>query len=67
MPILSVTGTDSAVFFKQVHSLLQSWFPHLETLVIQNTSHILHIQRPESVAKGLTSFFATHPANPELA
>jgi pimeloyl-ACP methyl ester carboxylesterase len=63
IPILSVTGTDSPEFFKQVHSLLCSWFPNLESLVVEDTSHMLHIQRPESVAIGLASFFAKHPMN----
>lgn len=63
MPVLSVTGTNSPEFFKQVHSLLHSWFPHLESLVIQDTNHLLHIQKPESVAKGLASFFVKHPMN----
>lgn len=60
MPVLSVNGTDSPIFFKEVHSLLQSWFPHLETLTLPNTSHMLHIQYPELVAQGLNSFFARH-------
>ena len=61
MPILSVRGTDSSIFFKQVNLLLQSWFPHLETLDVPNASHILHIQDPDLVAKGLGSFFSRHP------
>ena len=60
MPILSVKGTDSCIFFQQIHLLLQSWFPHLETFVIPNTSHILHMQSPDLVAKGLGSFFSEH-------
>ncbi|HEX6379416.1 MAG TPA: alpha/beta hydrolase, partial [Nitrososphaeraceae archaeon] len=60
MPILSVRGTDSSIFFQQIHLLLQSWFPHLETLVIPNCSHILHMQSPDLVANGLESFFSMH-------
>lgn len=60
MPILSVRGTDSSIFFQQIHLLLQSWFPHLETLVIPNSSHILHMQSPDLVANGLASFFSRH-------
>lgn len=60
MPILSVRGTDSSLFFRQIHLLLQSWFPHLETLVIPRTSHILHMQSPDLVADGLGSFFSKH-------
>ena len=61
LPILSVRGSDSATFFKQVNLLLQTWFPHLETLDVPNASHILHMQDPELVAKGLESFFSRHP------
>lgn len=66
MPVLSVTGTDSPSFFQQVHSLLQSWLPHSETLLVPNTSHMLHMQNPELVAKGLESFFSRHPMNHNL-
>ena len=61
MPILSVNGTDSALFFKEVQSLLHKWFPQSETLTIPSSSHILHMQEPEIVAEGLRSFFAKHP------
>ena len=64
MPILSVRGTDSSIFFKQVNLLLQSWFLHLETLDVPNASHILHMQDPDLVAKGLRSFFSRHPIEP---
>lgn len=60
IPVLSVNGSESPTFFKEVTSLLLSWFPHLETLTIP-TSHILHMQEPELVAEGLNSFFAKHP------
>jgi pimeloyl-ACP methyl ester carboxylesterase len=59
-PVLSVEGGDSPSFFKDVHSLLHTWFPHLETLVVPNTSHILHMQEPELVANGLNYFFTKH-------
>jgi pimeloyl-ACP methyl ester carboxylesterase len=58
MPVLSIEGTDSAYFFKQIHTLLESWFPRLETTLIQNTSHILHMQYPKSVANGLSTFLS---------
>ena len=61
IPVLSVAGGDSPRFFKDVHYLLHTWFPHLEILSIPNTSHILHMQEPELVAKGLSSFLAKHP------
>lgn len=58
IPVLSIEGTDSASFFKQVHTLLESWFPNLETTLIQNVSHMLHMQDPVSVANGLSTFFS---------
>jgi pimeloyl-ACP methyl ester carboxylesterase len=57
IPVLSIEGTDSASFFKQIHAVLESWFPKLETTLIQNVSHMLHIQDPASVAHGLSVFF----------
>lgn len=58
MPILSIEGTDSASFFKQIHGLLESWFPHLETTLIQDASHILHMQDPKSVGNALYNFLS---------
>ncbi len=63
LPILSVKGADSPSLFQEVHSVLSSWFPHLETLDVPNTNHMLHIKSPKIVAEGLSDFFTQHPYN----
>jgi pimeloyl-ACP methyl ester carboxylesterase len=60
-PVLSVVGTDSERLFLDGHELLQTWFPHVEECRIEGVAHLLHMQRPAPVARGLAEFFARHP------
>ena len=39
---------------------MQSWFPHADRLSIPNAGHLLMIQNPTAVAKGVTDFFTHH-------
>lgn len=60
-PVLSVWGTDTARFFAEGHELLQSWFPQLESCTIEGIAHLLPMQRPAPVARGMADFFGRHP------
>jgi pimeloyl-ACP methyl ester carboxylesterase len=60
-PVLYVGGENSAHYFHEIHELVSSWFPHLETLMLLDTSHMLHIMNPKPVAEGLANFFLRHP------
>ena len=60
-PVLSVLGTESERLFAEGHELLHSWFPQLESCTIPGIAHLLHMQRPEPVARGVAGFFARHP------
>ena len=60
-PVLSVLGTQSERLFADSHELLHTWFPQIEDCVIVEVAHLLHLQRPEPVARGLAAFFARHP------
>lgn len=60
-PVLYVGGENSAHYFHEIHELVSSWFPHLETLMLPDTSHMLHIMNPKLVAEGLANFFLRHP------
>ena len=60
-PVLSVVGTDSERWFLDGHELLHSWFPQVEDCRIKGIGHLLHMQRPEPVARGIAEFFARHP------
>jgi pimeloyl-ACP methyl ester carboxylesterase len=60
-PVLSVLGTESERLFVDGHELLHSWLPQVEDCTIEGVAHLLHMQRPEPVARGVAEFFARHP------
>jgi pimeloyl-ACP methyl ester carboxylesterase len=60
-PVLSVLGTDTERLWLDVAELLQSWFPRVEKLTIEGVGHLLQMQRPEPVARGLAEFLGRHP------
>jgi pimeloyl-ACP methyl ester carboxylesterase len=59
-PVLNVLGAQSAPRFVEAAELVQSWFPHAERLSIPDAGHLLMVQNPTAVAKGLTDFFTRH-------
>jgi pimeloyl-ACP methyl ester carboxylesterase len=59
-PVLNVRGTDSAPRFIEGAELVQSWFPHAERLTVPSAGHLLMVQNPTALAKGLTDFFTRH-------
>ncbi|MEX0749745.1 MAG: alpha/beta hydrolase [Dehalococcoidia bacterium] len=61
VPVLSVLGTETERLFVDSHAQLHSWFPQAEDCTIDGVAHLLHIQRPEPVARGVAEFFARHP------
>ena len=60
-PVLSVFGAETERWFMDGHELLHSWFPQVEDCRIKGVGHLLHMQRPEPVARGIAEFFARHP------
>ena len=60
-PVLSVLGTDTEPLWFEVAGLLRSWFTRVEECTIDGTGHLLHIQRPEPVAKCMAAFLDRHP------
>jgi 3-oxoadipate enol-lactonase len=59
-PVLSVVGTDTHRLFAESHELLHSWFPQVEDCTVEGVAHLLHLQKPEPVARGVASFLARH-------
>jgi pimeloyl-ACP methyl ester carboxylesterase len=59
-PVLSVRGTDSHTLWAEVADFLRSSLPHVEELTIDHVGHLLHIQRPELVARGMAEFLERH-------
>jgi pimeloyl-ACP methyl ester carboxylesterase len=60
-PVLSLLGTETERWFVESRELLHSWFPQIEDWTIEGVAHLLHMQRPEPVARGVAEFFARHP------
>jgi pimeloyl-ACP methyl ester carboxylesterase len=64
-PVLSVLGSDTERLFADGQELLHAWFPQIEDCTIESVAHLLHLQRPEPVARGVAEFFARHPVQSE--
>ncbi|HJU66416.1 MAG TPA: alpha/beta hydrolase [Gemmatimonadaceae bacterium] len=60
-PVLSVVGTETERLFAEGQELLHSWFPQIEDRTIEGVAHLLHLQRPEPVARGVAEFLSRHP------
>jgi len=60
-PVLSVLGMQTEQWFTDSHKLLHTWFPQVEDCAIEGVAHLLHMQRPEPVARCVAAFFARHP------
>ena len=59
-PVLSVLGINSRQIMKEGRQLLHSWFPQTEDLDA-NSTHLLQMQDPKGIARGLAEFLARHP------
>jgi pimeloyl-ACP methyl ester carboxylesterase len=59
-PVLSVVGSDTLPLFVEVAALLSSSVPRVEERMIEGVGHLLHIQRPEPVARALAEFLDGH-------
>ena len=55
-PVLSVLGTETQPLWVEVADFLRSSLPHVEDCTIDGVGHLLHIQRPEPVARAMAEF-----------
>jgi pimeloyl-ACP methyl ester carboxylesterase len=55
-PALSVLGTQTEPLWVEVADRLRSWLPKIEECKIDGVGHLLHIQRPTPVARGIADF-----------
>jgi pimeloyl-ACP methyl ester carboxylesterase len=60
-PVLSVIGADTGPLWVEVADFLRASLPRLEDLVVDGVGHLLHIQSPEPVARGIARFLARNP------
>jgi pimeloyl-ACP methyl ester carboxylesterase len=55
-PVLSVLGSRTEPLWVEVADFLRSSLPQLEELTVDGVGHLLHVQRPEPVARGMAEF-----------
>jgi pimeloyl-ACP methyl ester carboxylesterase len=55
-PVLAVVGSETQPLWVEVAACLRSWLPHVEELAVDGAGHLLHIQCPAPVARGIASF-----------
>jgi pimeloyl-ACP methyl ester carboxylesterase len=60
-PALSVLGAQTQPLWVEIAELLRSSLPSVEECRIEGVGHLLHIQRPEPVARGIGQFLVRHP------
>lgn len=67
-PILFVLGTETDRLFAEGRDLLHAWLPQTEDFTVDGVAHLLHVQRPGLVARGVADFLARHPMHlPKMA
>lgn len=59
-PVLSVLGAETGQLFVEGAELLRSWLPKVEDLTVEDVGHLLQIQSPEPVARGIAEFIGRH-------
>jgi pimeloyl-ACP methyl ester carboxylesterase len=59
-PVLSVLGGETQPLWVEVADFLRSSLPQVEDCTIDSVGHLLHIQRPEPVARGMAEFLERH-------
>ena len=59
-PVLSVVGSETQPMWVEVAELLRSALPQVDECTIDGVGHLLQIQRPEPVARGMAEFLGRH-------
>jgi pimeloyl-ACP methyl ester carboxylesterase len=60
-PVLSVLGGATQPLWVEVAEFLRSALPQVDERTIDGVGHLLHIQRPEPVAREMAEFLARNP------
>src|SRR3954452_21563382 len=60
-PVLSVIGAETQPLWVEIAAFLRSSLPHVEECTIDGVGHLLHIQRPEPVARAIAEFLTRNP------
>jgi pimeloyl-ACP methyl ester carboxylesterase len=59
-PVLSILGSETRPLWVEVAAFLRSSLPHVEECTIDGVGHLLHMQRPEPVARSMATFLERH-------
>ncbi len=59
-PVLSVIGAETQPMWVEIAEFLRSALPQVDECTIEGVGHLLHIQRPEPVARGIAEFLGRH-------
>ena len=59
-PVLSVLGADTQPLWVDVADFLRTSLPHVEECTIDGVGHLLHVQRPEPVARAMAEFLESN-------
>jgi pimeloyl-ACP methyl ester carboxylesterase len=62
-PVLSVLGanTDAAIglpTYSEIHERVLEWFPNAKPFVLPRAAHLLQVENPHDMARGLAAFLA---------
>lgn len=60
-PTLSVFGSETQPLWVEVDAYLRTHLPDVEQAEIDGVGHLLHLQRPDSVATAIYEFLRSHP------
>lgn len=60
-PVLSVLGAETQPLWVEVAEFLRSSLPDVQERTIAGVGHLLHIERPEPVARAIAEFLGNHP------
>ncbi len=60
-PVLSVLGAETDQLWVDAAATLRCWFPKLDERRVDGVGHLLHMQNPAPVARGLGAFLSHHP------
>ena len=63
-PVLFMQAGESQVLYVECRDQIQQWMPQTEVVVLQQTTHLLHMQQPAGAATLMVEFLNRHPRVP---
>ena len=60
-PVLCIHGRDTGPLWAEGAAFLRSSLPHVQDCTINRVGHLLHIHRPEPIARAVAEFLGSNP------